>query len=541
MQSSSEGDSSVRYLATITILLLLVTPALAQTDVAYKGVFTVPLRDTMANPKLRYQGAPKNEAKYRLTVHNKVDRRTEGKGRLVIEYQTETPGHYQDRVPVPEVRLSIAHDAAIVFGAPVERAIIAKPNQNDPAEPFHILRVTTDKTIPRSQLRRISWTKDKGFELIGMNFSGAEIRKALKKPAFGVGEETAGKTDERISQTTRRFGLLMEIRPKQRQILANSSTIGGEITCPYRIVQVGEFAGALFVQGFVYVGSGETEREVRGRIMNDQGQGVSIPLSWKVQLPPVPSKAPGSVDTRTVDLGGDAKMTLVWIKGGSFMMGSPKTEGWRSSNEDPIHKVTVDGFWIGQTEVTQAQYKTVMGKNPSRFTGDQNPVEEVSWQDAKSFCDRLSQQTGGAYRLPYEAEWEYACRAGTSTPFHTGATISTFQANFCGDYPYGRGRKGVDRQKTIAVKSFPPNTWGLYDMHGNVSEWCGDWYGKDYYGGSPSSNPKGPSGDRFRVLRGGAFYNDPGNCRSADRLRGGLTVKHHGYGFRVVCVSPGPK
>jgi len=211
-------------------------------------------------------------------------------------------------------------------------------------------------------------------------------------------------------------------------------------------------------------------------------------------------------------------MKLKLIQPGSFMMGS--TEDY--DNEMPVHKVTLTKpFYLGVYEVTQEQYERVMGTNPSNLKkSDLLPVEMVSWDDAVEFCRKLSAMEGLAYRLPTEAEWEYACRAGTTTPYSMGMTISTDQANYNGNYTYGRGANGVYRGKTMEVGSFAPNAWGLYDMHGNVWEWCLDWYDSDYYKTSPERNPTGPASGTYRVLRGGGLNSHPRHSRSAFRLDG---------------------
>jgi formylglycine-generating enzyme required for sulfatase activity/tRNA A-37 threonylcarbamoyl transferase component Bud32 len=230
-------------------------------------------------------------------------------------------------------------------------------------------------------------------------------------------------------------------------------------------------------------------------------------------------------------------MKLILIPEGEFMMGSPGTEAGRRSDEGPQHKVRITKpFYLGAFEVTQQQYQAIMGKNPAKFEGETNPVESVSWNMAVPFCKRLSQKEGVEYRLPTEAEWEYACRAGSTTPFYTGATISTEQANYDGNYTYGSGQKGEHRQKTIRVGSFPPNSLGLYDMHGNVWEWCQDWYDGSYYANSPSQDPKGPDSGTARVLRGGSWYYEPNNLRSAFRFRLPPAMKADNTGFRVAVV-----
>src|ERR1035441_3406412 len=164
-------------------------------------------------------------------------------------------------------------------------------------------------------------------------------------------------------------------------------------------------------------------------------------------------------------------MKFVWIAPGNFMMGSPKEEKLRNDNETQ-HKVSLTkGFYRGVHLVTQEQWKEVMGNNPSFFKGEKNlPVETVSWDDCQDFIKKLREKDKKIYRLPTEAEWEYSCRAGTKTPFHFGETISTDQANYNGNHIYGNGKKGVYRQKTTPVGSFPANAWGLHDMHGNVWE-----------------------------------------------------------------------
>jgi formylglycine-generating enzyme required for sulfatase activity len=162
-------------------------------------------------------------------------------------------------------------------------------------------------------------------------------------------------------------------------------------------------------------------------------------------------------------------------------------------------------------------------------------VEQVSWNDAADFCKKLSQTTGKTVTLPTEAQWEYACRAGTTTPFHTGQTISTDEANYNGNSVYGNGQKGTDRQTTIPVGSFKPNAFGLYDMHGNVLEWCSDWHGS--YANANQMDPVGPSSGSDRVLRGGSYWDFPQLCRSAYRNWGVPYGRDYDVGFRVVVDS----
>lgn len=227
-------------------------------------------------------------------------------------------------------------------------------------------------------------------------------------------------------------------------------------------------------------------------------------------------------------------MRLSLIPPGQFMMGSPQDEEWHRPDEI-LHRVTLTkAFYMGTTEVTQGQWKALMGENPSFFTGDALPVETVTWEQAADFCRKLSEKEGAQYRLATEAEWEYACRAGTTTPFHTGETISPDQANYDGNHTYAGGKKGVFRESTVEAGSLPPNPWGLHEMHGNVWEWCADWYGE--YPKAQTRDPTAPaSGDR-RVFRGGCWINFPAVCRSANRAKVAPVSWNFHLGFRVVRV-----
>lgn len=222
-------------------------------------------------------------------------------------------------------------------------------------------------------------------------------------------------------------------------------------------------------------------------------------------------------------------MQFVWIPPGSFVMGSPANEQHREQGEIQ-HKITLTkGFYMGVHLVTQEQWQAVMGKNPSRFKGEKGlPVEQVSWEDTQEFIKKLRAKDKKLYRLPSEAEWEYACRAGTKTPFHFGETISTDQGNYFGGTVYGNGKIGVNRKQTTPAGGFPANAWGLHDMHGNVFQWCQDWYGN--YPQNELVDPQGPNAGKDRVMRGGSWNYNPQGCRSAYR-RWGYRSDH--CGFRV--------
>jgi formylglycine-generating enzyme required for sulfatase activity len=244
------------------------------------------------------------------------------------------------------------------------------------------------------------------------------------------------------------------------------------------------------------------------------------------------------------ELDDNTVLEMVEIPGGSFQMGSPESEARRASDEGPQHTVNVQSFLMGKYPVTQAQWQAIanlpkvnldLDPDPSGFKGSNRPVEQVSWNQAVEFCDRLSQKTGRTYRLPSEAEWEYACRASTTTPFHFGETITTDLANYDGNYTYGSAPKGIYREQTTDVGSFPPNALGLYDMHGNVWEWCLDHY-HDNYTNAPTDGSARLTDDQAarRLLRGGSWFVYPADCRSADRIRYVPGLRSFYVGFRVV-------
>jgi formylglycine-generating enzyme required for sulfatase activity len=242
----------------------------------------------------------------------------------------------------------------------------------------------------------------------------------------------------------------------------------------------------------------------------------------------------GQAEFFTEDLGNGVLLEMVKIPGGKFMMGSPKNEDWGYESERPQHQVTVPSFFMGKFAITQEQYTEIMGKNPSYFPGAKRPVQTVSWHDAVNFCAKISVHTGKHYRLPSEAEWEYACRAGTTTPFHFGETMTTDLVNYT---TYASAPKGQYCEKTTNVGSFPANQFGLYDMHGNVLEWCQDYWHNDY-NGAPSNGDAWLDNDKdnhSRLLRGGAWYSLPPYCRSAFRNRNNPGDIYHYFGFRVVC------
>jgi formylglycine-generating enzyme required for sulfatase activity len=238
---------------------------------------------------------------------------------------------------------------------------------------------------------------------------------------------------------------------------------------------------------------------------------------------------------------------FIHIQGGTFTRGSSDV---LKGGDEVRHQVTVSGFYMGQYAVTQREYVAVMGKNPVNFTGDKLPVEKVSWFDAIQYCNARSQIEGltpayrisgkkvawrrmaKGYRLPTEAEWEYACRAGTTTTFNTGNHLTTEQANYNGTRRYLGEGTGIYRETATDVGSFAPNPWGIYDMHGNVWEWCWDWYGK--YSMANQTNPKGAAKGQLRTMRGGGWGNGGGDLRSACRGWGNPSARALNLGFRLV-------
>jgi len=227
----------------------------------------------------------------------------------------------------------------------------------------------------------------------------------------------------------------------------------------------------------------------------------------------------GKSEEVSLDLGGGVMLDLVLIRPGKFLMGSET-----AADEKPVHEVTISQqFYLGKYEVTQAQWEAVMGSNPSYIKGASLPVEQVSWEDCQLFIEKLNGKGVGTFRLPTEAEWEYACRAGTTGDYAGDlAELAWYNAN--------------SESKTHPVGTKKPNPWGLYDMHGNVWEWCQDWYGT--YSQEKQIDPKGAAGGSDRVFRGGSWYSSAYGCRSASRLWFWPSLRSFSLGFRLVRTVP---
>jgi formylglycine-generating enzyme required for sulfatase activity/predicted Ser/Thr protein kinase len=304
-------------------------------------------------------------------------------------------------------------------------------------------------------------------------------------------------------------------------------------------------------------------REIEDRYPSMDDFVGALDAFLKAPTVPIPPKPDDPPITNTIG------MKLKLIPAGEFLMGAPDREPEALEDERPQHRVRITRpFYLGVYEVTQAEYREVMGNNPSHFSAQgggraevagldtsRHPVENVSWRDAIAFCNKLSEreglgpcygpdggriESGDGYRLPTEAEWEYACRAGTTTAFAFGPSLSTATANFDGSAVYNGSSKGASLRRTTPVGGYSPNRFGLHDMHGNVWEWCGDFYDDKYYKKSPENDPPGPPEAADRVIRGGGWYGFPRNCRSAYRFRYSPGYRINFLGFRVARVRSGP-
>jgi len=277
-------------------------------------------------------------------------------------------------------------------------------------------------------------------------------------------------------------------------------------------------------------------------------------------------RTPAKAEFFKEDLGNELALEMVTIPAGEFLMGTANAErdniirerirhglsqgdaeklmGW----EMPQYRVQLTEFWMGRFAITQAQWSQVTGfpkvkldlnSDLSKFKGAKRPVETVSWEEAVEFCDRLSRKTGNAYRLPSEAEWEYACRAGTTTSFSFGGTITSDLVNCDGSNPYGNAPKGEHRHQTTDVGTFPPNGFGLSDMHGNVWEWCADPWHENYQSAPTDGSVWITNGNsERRAMRGGSWNVSPDHCRSASRYDYKSNDANYDIGFRVVCNIP---
>jgi formylglycine-generating enzyme required for sulfatase activity len=284
----------------------------------------------------------------------------------------------------------------------------------------------------------------------------------------------------------------------------------------------------MLVPFLFFLGCGEEEVQLNarfpassveaGRLQKQTSEDMGIPVEREFRLE------------------GVNKMTFVLIPAGDFHMGSHKSEKGRENDEGPIHDVRISkAFYMSKYEVTQSQFESLMDVELKyKFRGADLPVENVNWYEANTFNSRLSSMFGEVFKLPSEAQWEYACRAGTDTPFYTGETISSEQANYEACHVYGDGRRGSFPDRTTKVGSYPANAFGLHDMHGNVWEWCSDWYRKDYYKNEDFVDPMGPEKAFRHVIRGGSWNHPPEKLRSADRNSRISGANRRHIGFRPI-------
>jgi len=260
----------------------------------------------------------------------------------------------------------------------------------------------------------------------------------------------------------------------------------------------------------------------RGDAPNDAAK---APVS---STPDHPAAPPATMKTATIDLGDGVKMEFVLIQPGSFIMGTGEDTD-ADGDASPPHKVTLtQPFYLGKYEVTQAQWEKIMGSNPSHFPGAKRPVDTVSWNACQKFLAKLQERTGRKFALPTEAQWEYACRAGTGTAWSFGDSDALMD-----NYAWSGHNSG---QTTHAVGEKQPNVWGLYDMHGNVAEWCADWYAKHTYSRGKVTDPTGPSTGNSRIMRGGAWGDDSGYLRCTYRNCNGPDGANEGIGLRCVML-----
>lgn len=289
----------------------------------------------------------------------------------------------------------------------------------------------------------------------------------------------------------------------------------------------------LFALSAVLLGMAACETKENADAVAPQEQAVAAPAAQPADnaqtKEPISSKT--SRPPLDLDLRDGVTMSLVWIPAGEFLMGSPDNEEGRFDSETPQHPVRIThGFYMGIYEVTQEQYEAVTGNNPSDFKAPKNPVEQVSWNDAVEFSKKLSAQTGMTAHLPTEAEWEYACRGGTTTRYSFGD-----EDRDIADVGWYSNNSG-DKPNPVGLKK--PNPFGLYDMHGNIWEWTADWYEPDYYAKSPVDDPQGPATGTVKAIRGGSWRNEPFRCRSAFRFMLDPPGRNNPIGFRVVIEEP---
>jgi formylglycine-generating enzyme required for sulfatase activity len=410
---------------------------------------------------------------------------------------------------------------------------------------------------------------DNSGTVAGGSASGSSSGARLAPPSAKNQAELSGELDALIAQQ-----IFDELTPEQKQRLAA------------QVVRLADEARAAPERRFVLLRKAaklaveaddvDLMTALASALSEEYKLGVSQPgASWlrSFALAGETGASSGQAENAERAVINSIGMKLVLIPAGQFTMGSPDTERDRDRDETQHPVRITHTFYLAAYETTQQEFQDVLGRNPSRFSSQSGnskvtgidtrrfPVEYVSWYEAVDFCNSLSSKeglppyyrlqgvvresdgaisdlaaveilSGRGYRLPTEAEWEYACRGGATSPFHFGSQLTGREANTNG-YSYGADGAGPNLARTAAVGAYSPNAFGLFDLHGNVWEWCQDWYGQDYYATSPADDPTGPASGTFRVLRGGSWFNFPRNARAAYRFRSQPHTRDHNFGFRV--------
>ena len=352
-----------------------------------------------------------------------------------------------------------------------------------------------------------------------------EARKPSHRPYKTSITVESGKTQTIAMQApTPQYGAInIQSTPTNAMVYIDGKEIG---TTPgiFKNILIGEREVTIKKEGY---------SSVTNKVTIEEGKTTpkEFSLTKKTEQQPIAVTQSKENKTTTKDFTetiNGLNLQMVYVEGGTFTMGATPEQGSDAyNNEKPSHKVTLSSYYIGKYEVTQAQWRAIMGENPSYFTGDNNPVEKVSWYEAQEFCKKLSQLTGKKYRLPTEAEWEYAARGGKKSKGYKYSGSNTI-----GDvawYDLNSGRK------THPIGQKQPNELGIYDMSGNVHEWCYDWYSSSYYSSSPQTNPKGAASGSDRVNRGGSWYSNAGGCRLTIRFNYYPGSSGSNLGLRVVC------
>jgi formylglycine-generating enzyme required for sulfatase activity len=437
-------------------------------------------------------------------------------------------------------------DGTTVRGQKRKELVLQEPLARYPAQDFSLLDRYLEPGILTVSAASPGLLTVRGADASGTQVkAGERVERTLPEKTYtvamlyadGVKEERTaevrnnGKAAVRFEHLVPKPGVLT-VQAKESGVLTIAGYGAERINAGGRLSK--ELEAGIYTLTMDY---GEGHRETKTAELRSGGTAVvRFEYTVPVAVPPQPAPRPSE--------------GMVYIQGGTFTMGSPASEKDRYDDETQ-HQVTISkGFWMGKYEVTQKEWVAVMGSNPSYFKGDNLPVENVSWYDAIDYCNKRSvkegltaaytrngdnvtwNQNANGYRLPTEAEWEYACRAGTTAPFSTGGNITTDQANYDGNNPYNGNAKGTYREKTWPVGSGAANSWGLYDMHGNVYEWCWDWYGS--YASGSQTDPTGAVSGNYRVLRGGGWSYGALGLRSASRDGSTPSDRVSDVGFRFV-------